>query len=246
MLKKRLIIVLTFNDGVLFRTKKFIPDYRYTKNFVDLWKADEIILLDISKKKLSKKFIDIVNFFSKNCFLPVSVGGGINNLKNIDLLFKNGADKIVLNSSTFKNSKLIKKASDIYGSQAIIHSVDIKKTNKNKYTVMINNGKFDTNLSPFQWAKIAIDNGAGELLINNIDNDGSLSGFDIDIIKKLSKKFKSPMLALGGGGNWEHFLELFKKTDISACCTQNIYHFTNTSLSSLKKYLQGNKINIRT
>ena len=76
---------------------------------------------------------------------------------------------------------------------------------------MINNGKFDTNLSPFQWAKIAIDNGAGELLINNIDNDGSLSGFDIDIIKKLSKKFKSPMLALGGGGNWEHFLELFKK-----------------------------------
>ena len=220
MLKKRLIIVLTFNDGVLFRTKKFIPDYRYTKNFVDLWKADEIILLDISKKKLSKKFIDIVNFFSKNCFLPVSVGGGINNLKSIDLLFKNGADKIVLNSSTFKNSKLIKKASDIYGSQAIIHSVDIKKTNKNKYTVMINNGKFDTNLSPFQWAKIAIDNGAGELLINNIDNDGSLSGFDIDIIKKLSKKFKSPMLALGGGGNWEHFLELFKKTDISACCSK--------------------------
>ena len=98
MIKKRIILVLTFLDGVLFRTKKFTPDYRYTKNFIDLWSADEIVLIDISKKKFDKKFLKIVNYFANNCFLPITVGGGINSLKKANYLFRNGADKIILNS----------------------------------------------------------------------------------------------------------------------------------------------------
>lgn len=245
MLKKRLILVLTFNDGILFRTKKFIPDYRYTKNFIDLWSADEIILLDISKKnKLSQKFLDIVNFFSLNCFLPISVGGGIKTFKDADNLFRQGADKVVLNSSTYKNPDLIREISNVFGSQSIVHSIDCKKNKRNKYEVVINNS-INIKLDPFQWAKIAIENGCGELLINNIDNDGSLLGYDLDLINLIVKKVKVPCLALGGAGNWDHILQLFRKTKISAACTQNIYHFTNESLKSAKEYLKKNKILVR-
>lgn len=245
MLKKRLILVLTFNDGVLFRTKKFIADYRYTKNFIDLWSADEIILLDISKKnKLSKKFLEIVRFFSLNCFLPISVGGGIRSFKDAVNLFKQGADKIVLNYSTYKNPYLIRKISEVFGSQSIIHSIDCKKIKKNKYEVIINN-KLKTNLDPIQWAKIAIQNGCGELLINSIDNDGSLGGYDLELNNLIVKKVNVPCLALGGAGNWDHILQLFKKTNISAACTQNIYHFTNESLKSAKEYLKKNKVLVR-
>ena len=141
MLKKRLIISLTFNDGILFRTKKFHPDYRYTKNFVDLWTADEIILLDVSKKnKLSKKFLEIVKYFSLNCFVPISAGGGIKSMKDVSLLFKTGVDKVIINSSTYKNPNLVKKISKSYGSQAVIHSIDCKKKPDGNYTVMVNNG----------------------------------------------------------------------------------------------------------
>lgn len=245
MLKKRLILVLTFNDGILFRTKKFIPDYRYTKNFIDLWSADEIILLDISKKnKLSQKFLDIVNFFSLNCFLPISVGGGIKTFKDADNLFKQGADKVVLNSSTYKNPDLIGKISKVFGSQSIVHSIDCKKNKRNKYEVVINNS-INIKLDPLQWAKIAIENGCGELLINSIENDGSLLGYDLDLINLIVKKVKVPCLALGGAGNWDHILQLFRKTNISAACTQNIYHFTNESLKSAKEYLKKNKILVR-
>jgi cyclase len=245
MLKKRLILVLTFNDGVLFRTKKFIADYRYTKNFIDLWSADEIILLDISKKnKLSKKFLEIVNFFSLNCFLPISVGGGIRSFKHAVNLFKHGADKIVLNSSTYKNPDLIRKISKVFGTQSIIHSIDCRKIKKNKYEVIINN-TLKTNLDPIQWAKIAIQNGCGELLINSIDNDGSLLGYDLELNNLIVKKVNVPCLALGGAGNWDHILQLFKKTNVSAACTQNIYHFTYESLKSAKEYLKKNKVLVR-
>lgn len=245
MLKKRLILVLTFNDGVLFRTKKFIADYRYTRNFIDLWAADEIILLDISKKnRLSQKFLEIVKFFSLNCFLPISVGGGIRSLKDAVNLFKQGADKVVLNSVTYKNPDLIRKISKVFGSQSIIHSIDCKKTKKKKYEVLINN-ILKTNLDPIQWAKIAIQNGCGELLINSIDNDGSLLGYDIELINLIVKNVNIPCLALGGAGNWDHILQLFKKTNISAACTQNIYHFTNESLISAKNYLRNNKVCVR-
>jgi cyclase len=171
------------------------------------------------------------------------VGGGIRSLKDAVNLFKQGADKIVLNSSTYKNPNLIRKISKVFGSQSIIHSIDCKKIKK-KYEVIINN-TLKTNLDPFQWAKIAIQNGCGELLINSIDNDGSLLGYDLELVNLIVKKVNVPCLALGGAGNWDHILQLFKKTNISAACTQNIYHFTNESLKSAKEYLKKNKMLIR-
>ena len=107
MLKKRIIITLSFLEGVLYRTKNFKPDYRYTKNFLDLWSIDELILIDISEKKFSKKFLDIISYFANNCFVPISVGGGLKNQDDVDLFFKYGADKIILGSTKVEHLKQI-------------------------------------------------------------------------------------------------------------------------------------------
>lgn len=246
MLKKRIIITLTFLDGVLFRTKKFKPDYRYTKNFIDFWSIDELILIDISKKKFSKNFIDLISFFSKNCFVPISVGGGIATIENADIYFKNGADKIVLGSNVINKKNLIEEISKKYGNQSIIQSVDCKRTFKNNnYTVMGNSGTENLLQDPIQFSLKALARGVGEIMINNIDNDGSLMGYDLNLIKLVSKKINCPILALGGAGNWQHILDLLIQTDISAACTQNIFHFTEESILSAKKFLKGKNIKVR-
>jgi len=244
MLKKRIIISLTFKDGILFRTKNFIPDYRYTKNFVDFWSIDELILIDVSKNKFQKNFLNIINFFSNNCFVPISVGGGISSIKDADLYFSHGADKVILSSKTYQNKEILKDISKKYGNQSIVQSIDYKK-NKNKYFLYINSGKKKLNVNPEDWAKKSISYGAGEILLNSIDNDGGLLGYEITFINKLSKQLNCPVLVLGGCGSWEHILELFEKTSASAACTQNIYHFTNDSIKSAKNFLKKNKIKIR-
>lgn len=244
MLKKRLIITLTFLDGVLFRTKKFTPDYRYTKNFIDLWSIDEIIIIDLSVKKFKKSFIDIINFFSANCFVPLSVGGGIRSLDNAMMYFNNGADKVILGSKSIIDGVLIEKISKVYGSQSIIQSIDCKKNDKN-YKLSIMSGKILTEIDPIEASKKALSFGAGEIMINSIDNDGSLLGYDIDFIKKISSNLDCPVLALGGAGKWSHILDLFKLTNISAACTQNIFHFTEESIASAKDFLIKNKIIVR-
>ncbi len=246
MLKKRIIIALTFLDGVLFRTKNFKPDYRYTKNFIDLWSIDELILIDISQKKFSKEFLELINFFSKNCFVPLSVGGGIKKIRDADLFFKNGADKIILGSNSINEPELIKNISQKYGNQSIIQSIDCKKVEKeNTFTVMSNSGKNDLLLDPVKFGLKALSAGAGEILINHIDNDGSLLGYDLDLINSVSKELDCPILALGGAGNWQHILDLFLNTNISAACTQNIFHFAEESILSAKKFLKNNEINVR-
>lgn len=246
MLKKRIIITLTFLNGVLFRTKKFKPDYRYTKNFIDLWSIDELILIDISEKKFSKNFLDLIAFFSKSCFVPISVGGGITTIENADIFFKNGADKIVLGSNAINKKNLIGQISKKYGNQSIIQSVDCKKILKdNTYTVMGSSGTENLLQNPIEFSLKALERGAGEIMINSIDNDGSLMGYDLDLIKLVSNKINCPILALGGAGNWQHILDLLSETDISAACTQNIFHFTEESILSVKKFLKENKIKVR-
>ncbi len=244
MTKKRIIICLTFLDGVLFRTKKFIPDYRYTKNFIDLWSIDELILIDISKMKFSKNFLAIVNFYSKNCFVPISVGGGISSLSDVDLLYKNGADKIILGSDKLFDQDLSDQITKKYGNQSLIQSLDFKII-KNVYEVFGKSSTKKMNLNIKESILQSMKNGVGEILVNNIDRDGSLLGYDLDLVSEIKKFSKNPILVLGGAGNWQHILDLFKNTDVSGACTQNIFHFTENSIASAKKFLIDNGIHIR-
>ncbi len=248
MLKKRIIISLTFNDGVLFRTKKFKPDYRYTKNFVDLWNADEIILIDVSdgSNKQSQNFLKVVNFFIENCHLPITVGGGIDSLKKAKKVFELGVEKIIVNSSSYTNPQLTSLLASTYGSSSIVHSIDCKKSKDNKlYDIYINNGKTKVDQKSLEYLKKILSFNVGEILINNIDNDGSLLGYDLELINFFANHINIPLIVQGGAGNWEHFYEVLKLNNISGACTQNIYHFTEKSLISLKMFLKEKKINIR-
>ncbi len=244
MLKKRIIISLTFLNGVLFRTKKFIPDYRYTKKFINLWNIDELILIDISKKKFSKEFLNIVEYFSSNCFVPISVGGGITNLNDAKIFFEQGADKIIVGSRGILDQEINKKISAVYGNQSLIQAFDFYKINDN-YVLFSDSGQKNINKNLYEAISSVNYEHIGEVFLNNIENDGSMLGFDVNVIKEVEKRIERPIIILGGGGNWMHFLDAFSKANTSAACTQNIYHFTEESIKSLKKYLLEKKINIR-
>ena len=141
MLAKRVITTLTFNQGVLFRTRYFEPDYRYTKSFIDTWSVDEIIILDISRKynnEIKKKFINLVRKFSENSFVPLTIGGKIKTLKDVSDLMNSGADKVSINTKALQDPSFISEVSSRYGSQAVVISIDVKKKAKNmRYLVIM-------------------------------------------------------------------------------------------------------------
>jgi imidazole glycerol-phosphate synthase subunit HisF len=244
MLKKRFIVCLTFLDGVLFRTRNFKADYRYTKEFINLWNIDELIIIDISNKKFSKKFIELIEYFSNNCFVPITVGGGISSVDDAAMYFNFGADKIIVGYRGLENESIKKNISNIYGNQSIVQSLDIKKK-EDKYYLYGESGKRQLEINIFKNFLNMNNNYYGEILINDINNDGGMMGFDLRLVKEIQNYTKNPLILVGGGGNWSHFTDVFKLTSVSAVCTQNIFHFTEKSISILKKNLIKESINIR-
>lgn len=242
---KRVIVTLTLVDGILFGTKNFKPDYRYTYNFIDTWDIDEIIILDITSKEESNrdKFYNTLNTLSKKCFVPITAGGNIDSISEIKKLLSNGADKVAINSK-LNDENFIKEAVQIFGSSCIVGSLDFKE-NGNSYEVFSNKGSKKISSDFSSYLKKILKFGIGEILIQSIDRDGSLEGFDIKLIKRVSELSSVPVIACSGAGNWEHFYECFSKTNISGACTNNIFHFTNKSIRNLKKFLSQKKIQIR-
>jgi len=248
MLKSRLIIVLTINDGVLFRTRRFQPDYRYTLNFVDTWSADEIVLLDVTRSSEASRanFLSVVTSLGEKCFVPLTAGGGVRTLEDVELLFRNGADKIAINTEALNRPGFISEIASAYGSQSVVVSIDAKKgTMPKEAVVMSNNGTIDTGWEVKSWAREVEARGAGEILLTSVERDGSLEGLDIDLINDVCSAVQIPVLALGGVGNWSHFKDAFLKTKVAGVCTQNIYHFTERSIKSAKKFLLQSGIVVR-
>ena len=246
MLRKRLITALTFKNGVLYRSRNFIPDYRYTKNFVDTWSVDEIIVLDISRnsKKISREFLENLKIISKNCFVPICAGGKIKSIEDVDIYLKSGADKISINTEAYNNPDLLKKIADVYGSQVLTLSIDVKKELET-YNIYINNGqkKIEMNLKDYVLKMQKM--GIGEILINSIDRDGTLEGYDLNLLKLVRKISNVPVISLGGAGSWKHFSEAIQETNVDAVATNNIYHFTENSIISAKNFLKKNGFNFR-
>lgn len=247
MLRNRLITVLTFNEGVLFRTKNFEPDYRYTHNFIDSWSVDEMVILNITRNKLTKddKFFDVITKFASNCFVPLTIGGGIRSISDVKKFLDMGADKVILNTGALENPDLISEVAKRYGKQCVVVSVDVKKDDDGTYQVYDTFGSKNTKKDPISWVKEAEILGAGEILLNSIDLDGSLLGYDLKLCKKVSEVLEIPLLICGGAGNWKHFAEALKEGNVAGFCTSNIYHFTETSIKSAKNYLKNNGFNIR-
>ena len=169
MLRKRIVTVLTFNDGVLFRTKLFEPDYRYTLNFVDAWSVDEIVILDVTRPGQGSKsnFFSVIRQFAGNCFVPLSAGGGIREFGDVRQYLAVGADKVVVNTGALQRPELIREIAEAYGSQCVVVSIDARKTD-NGYEVFSGFAGTPTGMSPVEWAQQAEELGAGEILITSV------------------------------------------------------------------------------
>ncbi|MFC1883619.1 imidazole glycerol phosphate synthase subunit HisF [Thermodesulfobacteriota bacterium] len=247
MVRRRLITVLTVNNGVLFRTRNFNPDYRYTLNFVDAWSVDEVVLLDITKPGEGDRenFYEVINEFARNCFVPLTVGGGVKDIEDFRILLGMGADKVAINTKAALNPDFITESAKIFGSQCVVVSIDAKINNKSNYEVFTHFGNKALNLDPAGWAKRAEECGAGEILIQSIDMDGTLEGYDNRLNRIISDAVDIPVLVCCGAGNWKHFVDGFNEGGASAVCTTNIYHFTESSIKSAKQYLLNAGIEVR-
>lgn len=247
MVRKRLIVVLTINNGVLFRTRNFIPDYRYTLNFVDAWSVDEIVALDITRPGEGERenFYAAVRELATKCFVPLAVGGGVRSIEDFRLLLNAGADKVVINTEAVNRPDFITEAARMFGSQCVVVSVDAMRNESGKYEVYTEFGKKASGLEPASWAKKAQELGAGEIMITSIERDGMLEGYDNELNRSVAQGVNIPVLTCGGAGKWQDFVDGFLHGDVSAVCTTNIYHFTEASIKSAKKYLMKNGIPVR-
>lgn len=250
MLKKRIAAVLLVRNGIVVQSigfGKYLPIGRpeIAVEFLNEWGIDEIILLDISATRLMKSpDIEMVNRVAKKCFVPLTVGGGITTLDHVRRLIRNGADKIAINQIAINSPNFINDVADIYGSQCVVASIDVCKTNNGKYQVFDYISSLKIKLTPEELAKKYSDNGAGEILLNSVDRDGSKAGFDLDLIALISESISVPVICCGGAALPSHFLEVFTKTNVEAAAAANFFHYTEHSVTSLKAFLQ-NEISIR-
>tara|TARA_Y100000590_G_scaffold414585_1_gene511606 strand:+ start:149 stop:901 length:753 start_codon:yes stop_codon:yes gene_type:complete len=237
MRKTRIIGVVNLLGDVVVQSvnfKKYLPigNPRIVIEYLNNWGIDEIVILNITRKKnLLKK----IPKFVKNSFVPITAGGGISNLEEIDFLLQNGADKIIINTQAILEPSLIKKASEKYGSQAVMISLDLKKIG-NEYVIFINSGSEKVDIKFRDVVKIIEDNGAGELLINSIDRDGSKLGFEKKLAIYTKKITKLPIIFSGGAGTNFHFREMLS-LNLSGLCAANFFNFKEQSVRYLKKYL---------
>ena len=251
MLKNRLIPNIILDNGnivqsINFKHTNVIGNAITAVDFFNSWVVDEIIVLDVSRTDENREmFHKIINGLSKRCFVPLTVGGWIKNLDDIRQLLNEGADKISINTEAVKNPNLIKRSSNTFGSQCIVVSIDVKKNKNNIHEVYIDRGRKNTGMDIVEWSKEVEALGAGEILLTSIDNDGSLKGYDIDLLKKVSNVVSIPVIAFGGVGKWEHFVDGINLGNVNAVSAANIFHFTEHSTYRAKEFMKKSGLNVR-
>jgi len=250
MLKKRIIPCLDIKDGRVVKGVQFL-ELKDAGNPVELASfyskngADELVFLDISATLQKRKTLaEMVTQLSKEINIPFTVGGGIQSVDDARLLLQSGADKVSINSAAVLNPELITQISDAFGSQSLVVAIDIKKV-KNDWFVFIKGGTKSTGILAFDWAKKVEKLGTGELLITSMNNDGSKDGFALEITNEISQAVSIPLIASGGAGNSQHFIDLFTKTEVSAGLAASIFHFNEVPISELKNVLKTQNIPIR-
>ena len=211
--------------------------------------ADEICFLDISATQEGRKTIyDVVSRVAENCFIPLTVGGGVKNNSDFGKLLKSGADKISVNSAAILNPSLIKRAADKYGSQCVVLAIDAYKdplNNRSGYSVSVNGGKTKTNIDALDWALKGANYGVGEILLTSMNFDGTKSGYDINLTKIISNNVSIPVIASGGAGQPKDMVDVILKGKASAVLAASIFHFGIYTIEKVKKNMQKYGINIR-
>ena len=207
--------------------------------------ADELIFLDISATNERRKTLsELVTCIAKEINIPFTVGGGVSSVEDVSILLNAGADKISINSSAIKNPQLIKDLANQFGNQCVVLAIDTKYDGNDWY-VYLNGGRVKTEIIAVDWAKKAVDLGAGEILLTSMNNDGTKNGFAIDITKTISESVNVPVIASGGAGTMEHFSDVFKNGKADAALAASVFHYKEIKIIELKKYLRTQNIQIR-
>jgi len=251
MLTKRIIPCLDIKDGRTVKGTNFV-NLRDAGDPVELGAlyakegADELVFLDITATVEKRKTLsELVNKIAHHINIPFTVGGGISSVDDVSVLLQNGADKISVNTSAFKNPQLINDLSKEFGSQCVVLAIDTKKEDDGEWYVYLNGGRTKTEKKCFDWAKEGVNRGAGEILLTSMNHDGTKQGFAIDITKRLAEELPVPVIASGGGGNLQHFEDVFEQAHADAALAASIFHFKEIGIPELKFFLDKKGIAVR-
>ena len=249
MLKNRIIPCLDVKNGRVVKGINFV-DLQDAGDPVEQAKiysdggADEICFLDITASNENRDTIyDVVKRTSKNCFVPLTVGGGVRSIEDINKLLNCGADKVSINTAAVQNSKVVEESSKKFGSQCIVVAIDAKKNGEN-WEIFTHGGRNSTGIDAIQFANKMEESGAGELLVTSMDKDGTQSGYDIDLMKKISSNVNIPVIASGGVGTLDHLAEGIS-AGASAVLAASIFHYGTFSIQEAKQYLASKDIPVR-
>ena len=250
MLAKRIIPCLDIQDSRTVKGVNFV-DLIDAGDPVELAKiyskigADELVFLDITATKEDRRtFAKLVKEIAKNINIPFTVGGGIKTVEDVDILLKSGADKVSVNSYAVKNPGFINELASKFGSQCVVVAIDAKYEYKDWYVYLVG-GRVKTEIKLFDWAKEVENRGAGEILFTSMDHDGTKNGFSNKALSKLSNMVNIPVIASGGAGKIEHFIDVFNKGCADAALAASVFHFNEIDINTLKKELKNNEIPVR-
>ena len=250
MLKIRIIPSLLYNGSNLVKGKQFnswrtVGSVFQNIKLYSLRNVDELIFLDIEAYKNKKVDFNLIDDFADECFMPLTVGGGIRSIEDIEEALRNGADKVSINSAAFYNHKLIKDAVKYFGSQCIILSIDYKIDAKGNKKIFINSEKKLTDICLYEYVDKIEDTKPGEILLTSVDHDGMMQGYDIQTIKKINEISNIPIIASGGAGSVEDIYSVIKETNVKAVAASSIFHFTEITPLNVKNYLSSKGIKVR-
>src|SRR3954465_11606002 len=256
MLAKRVIPCLDVHDGQVTRGGQFgkaeegglrnVGDpVELAVSFNDQG-ADEMVFFDITASAHGRKtMVEVIERVADRCFMPLTGGGGIRTGAGMGVRLKAGADKTSINSSALATPDLIREGAEKFGSQCIVVSIDAKKTGPDKWEVFSHGGRKPTGLDAIEWAKKAVKLGAGEIVLNSIDADGTKAGFDIEVTRRVSESVGVPVVASGGAGKLEHMAEVLLDGKADAVLAASIFHFGEFTVRDVKKYLADHGIKVR-
>ena len=255
MLKVRIIPCLDVKNGRVVKGINFFDlkdagDPVEQAKVYDQQGADELCFLDITASLEKREILfDIINKTANNCFMPLTVGGGVRSVDDVRKLLFAGADKVSINSAAIYNPNLITKASETFGKQCIVIAIDAKKTNnlnlKSGYEVFTHGGTKETNLDALEWAKKCVDLGAGEILLTSMDNDGTKKGFNINLTKKITNAISTPVIASGGVGELDHFSKGAKEANASGLLAASVFHYGKFTVQQVKETLLKEGVPVR-
>jgi cyclase len=251
MITKRIIPCLDIKDGRTVKGTNFV-NLRDAGDPVELGAeyarqgADELVFLDITATVEKRKTLsELVNRIAHHINIPFTVGGGISSVEDVSVLLQNGADKISVNTSAFKRPDLIRELALEFGSQCVVLAIDTKKETDGHWYVYLNGGRTRTDMRCEEWARQAVDLGAGEILLTSMNNDGTKEGFALDITRTLATSLPVPVIASGGAGTMQHFADVFEQAHADAALAASVFHFREIPVPALKQFLSEKGISIR-